>query len=128
MLLKVVQCQSLWNLPKQEHSADLDTLWLPTHQCHVLLWQHAQKLLERKEHAYKEAVAVYKAEHSASLGPKHKRPRSLRDIVNQFGNIINLTTLSRQVKDLPSAREVGRSHTKLKTKEEMVLVKHTAWR
>jgi hypothetical protein len=53
----------------------------------------------------------------------YKCPHSLRDIVNQFGNIINLATLSCQVKGLPSAKEVGCSRTKLKAKEEIVLVK-----
>jgi len=85
--------------------------------------QRAQRLSEQKEHAYKEAVAIYKAEHSQSFDSTQKRPRSLRDIVGQFGSIVNLATLSRRVKDLPSAKEVGRSRTKLKAEEETVLIK-----
>ena len=91
--------------------------------CALTAAQRAQRLSERKEHAYKEAVVIYKVEHSQSFDSTQKCPHSLRDIVDQFGSIINLATLSRQVKDFPSAEEVGHSCMKLKAEEEMVLVK-----
>lgn len=87
--------------------------------------KRAHNLSKQREIAYCEAVAAYQAEHrayEASTDLKRRRPRSLRDIVAGYGSLITVTTLSRRVKGLPSASDIGHKRTKLKPEEESCLV------
>jgi hypothetical protein len=70
-------------------------------------------------------VAIYKAEHrayAASTDPKHRHPRSLRDITNCYGKLITIATLARRVQGLPSTSDIGLKHRKLTPEEEDCLV------
>jgi len=52
--------------------------------------KRAHNLSIQREIAYKEAVAIYKAEHrayAASTDPKRRRPCSLQDIANCYGKL-----------------------------------------
>jgi hypothetical protein len=86
--------------------------------------QRAANLARAKEEAYTDAVSIYLESRRTYETSKRKAPISLRDLVTRYRGLINLTTLSRRVKGLPSASDAGRLRTKLKPEEESMLVKH----
>jgi hypothetical protein len=89
--------------------------------------QRALNHSRAKEAAYKDAVAIYTESHrtfEASSDRNRKAPISLRDLAARYRGLISVTTLSRRIKRLPSALEVGQLRTRLKTEEEDMLVKH----
>jgi len=77
--------------------------------------QRALNHSRAKEAAYKDAVAIYTESHrtfEASSDRNRKAPISLRDLAARYRGLISVTTLSRRIKRLPSALEVGQLRTR----------------
>lgn len=89
--------------------------------------ERAVKLSRSREEAYKDAVAIYSEAHRAhetSSDLHQPPPISLRDLAARYNGLVNVTTLSRRLKRLPSKLDDARKRTILKTEEETVIVKY----